>query len=454
MGWRLRKSINLGLGFRINLSKSGIGYSWGFPGYRTTKLANGGTRQTYSLPGTGISYVEQQGGRRNNEQNYDVSSNLITGETEVFENIPIENIQKNDPILKEINKVLFINRLANLLLILTLLIYVHPAFSLCFIAGIVLKIIIFSSMKIKLYYEFDEDSRKMYNSLKEIWITLSQSRKLWQINSSTRIYNTKYSAGSGNHVDRNNAFIMSKLPSFIKTNIDIYGLNLCNQKMYFTPDRILIFRPFRKVYGCTYRDMFFGISSERFVESGKVYKDSEVVDYAWLYTNRDGSRDLRFNNNRRFPVCKYGELTLKSPNGIHTIIEFSNHDLAEDIQSKLVLFGNQFNKILESTKSKEDLILYTFVFRFYAKIAKKVINELEDIKIKDDIDPMYEEVLKFCISCGNASASLLQRRFKFGYNRACRLIDYMEEQGIIGPANGSKPRDVLIELSDLERDSE
>lgn len=448
MGWRLRKSINLGLGFRINLSKSGIGYSWGFPGYRTTKLANGGTRQTYSLPGTGISYVEQQGSRRNNEQNYDVSSKLITGETEVFENIPIENIQKNDPILKEINKVLFINRLANLLLILTLLISVHSAFSLCFIAGIVLKIIIFSSMKIKLYYEFDEDSRKMYNSLKEIWITLSQSRKLWQNNSSTRIYNTKYSAGSGNHVDRNNAFIMSKLPSFIKTNIDIYGLNLCNQKMYFTPDRILIFRPFRKVYSCTYRDMFFGISSERFVESGKVYKDSEVVDYAWLYTNRDGSRDLRFNNNRRFPVCKYGELTLKSPNGIHTIIEFSNHDLAEDIQSKLVLFGNQFNKILESTKSKEDLIDN----KEESKIAKKVINELEDIKIKDDIDPMYEEVLKFCISCGKASASLLQRRFKFGYNRACRLIDYMEEQGIIGPANGSKPRDVLIELSDLERD--
>ena len=95
MGWRFRKSINLGLGFRINLSKSGIGYSWGFPGYRTTKLANGGTRQTYSLPGTGISYVEQQGCRRNNNgQEYDITSKLITGETEVFQNVPIENIQK------------------------------------------------------------------------------------------------------------------------------------------------------------------------------------------------------------------------------------------------------------------------------------------------------------------------------------------------------------------------
>ena len=118
MGWRLRKSINLGLGFRINLSKSGIGYSWGFPGYRTTKLANGGTRQTYSIPGTGISYVEQQGGRGNSQLRYNENLNLITGETEVFENIPIEDIRKNDPILKEINRVVFFNRLANISLVL------------------------------------------------------------------------------------------------------------------------------------------------------------------------------------------------------------------------------------------------------------------------------------------------------------------------------------------------
>lgn len=444
MGWRLRKSINLGLGFRINLSKSGIGYSWGFPGYRTTKLANGGTRQTYSIPGTGISYVEQQGGNRNNKPRYDENSKLITGETEVFENIPIEDIRKNDPILNEINRVVFFNRLANISLFLALLVLIHPAFSLALLLGIVLKIIIVTSMKIKLYYEFDEDSRKMYNSLKEIWITLSQSRKLWQISSSTRVYNTKYNAGSGNNVDRNNAFIMSKLPSFIKTNIDIYGLNLRNQKMYFTPDRILIFRPFRKVYGCTYRDMFFGISSQRFVESGRVYKDSEVVDYAWHYTNKDGSRDLRFNNNRRYPVCKYGELTLKSPNGIHTIIEFSNHDLAENIQSKLILFGNQFNKILETTKLHDSKSNATQE----ENINKKVIKNISDIDNEEEFDPLYKEVLEFAISAGKVSASLLQRRFKLGYNRACRIIDYMEEQGIIGPSNGSKPRDVLVKLSE------
>lgn len=447
MGWRFRKSINLGLGFRINLSKSGIGYSWGFPGYRTTRLANGGTRQTYSIPGTGISYVEQQGARNNSQPRYNENLNLITGETEVFENIPIEDIRKNDPILKEINRVVFFNRLANISLVLTLFVLVHPAFSLAFLLGIILKIIIAISMKIKLYYEFDEDSRKMYNSLKEIWITLSQSRKLWQINSSTKVYNTKYNAGSGNNVDRNNAFIMSKLPSFIKTNIDIYGLNLRNQKMYFTPDRILIFRPFRKVYGCTYRDMYFGISSQRFVESGTVHKDSEVVDYVWHYTNKDGSRDLRFSNNRKYPVCKYGELTLKSPNGIHTIIEFSNHDLAEDIQNKLILFGNQFNKILETTKS-QDIKQKTTQEE---PIKKQIIKDVSAIDNKE-VDPIYEDVLEFAISNGKVSASLLQRKFKLGYNRACRIIDYMEEHGIVGPQNGSNPRDVLVKLSDEDGD--
>ena len=61
MGFRYRKSINLGGGFRVNLSKSGVGYSWGTKGYRVTKKAGGGTRRTYSIPGTGLSWVDESG---------------------------------------------------------------------------------------------------------------------------------------------------------------------------------------------------------------------------------------------------------------------------------------------------------------------------------------------------------------------------------------------------------
>ena len=56
MGFRFRKSKNLGGGFRLNFSKSGIGGSWGVKGFRVTKKAKGGFRTTASIPGTGISY--------------------------------------------------------------------------------------------------------------------------------------------------------------------------------------------------------------------------------------------------------------------------------------------------------------------------------------------------------------------------------------------------------------
>ena len=60
--------------------------------------------------------------------------------------------------------------------------------------------------------------------------------------------------------------------------------------------------------------------------------------------------------------------------------------------------------------------------------------------------------MEFVITTGKASASLLQRRFKLGYNRAARIIDLLEERGIIGPQNGSKPREVLVKLDKHEED--
>lgn len=59
MGLRYRKSINLSHGFRVNISKSGIGASWGGKGFRVTKTAKGSTRFTVGIPGTGLSYVKE-----------------------------------------------------------------------------------------------------------------------------------------------------------------------------------------------------------------------------------------------------------------------------------------------------------------------------------------------------------------------------------------------------------
>ncbi len=63
-------------------------------------------------------------------------------------------------------------------------------------------------------------------------------------------------------------------------------------------------------------------------------------------------------------------------------------------------------------------------------------------------DPLYQEAKEYVISAGRASTSLLQRRFRIGYNRAARLIDILESKGIIGPAVGSKPRQVYGTLDE------
>ena len=83
--------------------------------------------------------------------------------------------------------------------------------------------------------------------------------------------------------------------------------------------------------------------------------------------------------------------------------------------------------------------------------SEKSASQKEDMaQVEEYDDPLYNEIVEFVIETQKASASLLQRRFKLGYNRAARIIDLLEERGIIGPPNGSKPREVLVKLDEGE----
>ncbi len=75
----------------------------------------------------------------------------------------------------------------------------------------------------------------------------------------------------------------------------------------------------------------------------------------------------------------------------------------------------------------------------------------QDSTLPAEKDPLFKEAIKVILSSGQASASHLQRRMSIGYARAGRLIDLMEEQGIIGPPQGVKPRDILVGESYLEK---
>jgi len=84
-----------------------------------------------------------------------------------------------------------------------------------------------------------------------------------------------------------------------------------------------------------------------------------------------------------------------------------------------------------------------------SSVEPEVISSVS-VKEKEFEDELYEEAKKLVIETKKASASLLQRRLRIGYARAARLLDMMEEEGIVGPPEGSKPRDVYVDKRDEE----
>lgn len=107
----------------------------------------------------------------------------------------------------------------------------------------------------------------------------------------------------------------------------------------------------------------------------------------------------------------------------------------------------ELQKIVDFTVSQQKA-MYDEKFMNLTSAAEEQGNAGGTVKTVEEEydDPLYNDIVEFVITQGKASASLLQRRFKLGYNRAARIVDLLEERGIIGPQNGSKPREVLVKL--------
>ncbi len=67
-----------------------------------------------------------------------------------------------------------------------------------------------------------------------------------------------------------------------------------------------------------------------------------------------------------------------------------------------------------------------------------------DLDMDGDFDEFYDQAVQFVAENRQASVSMIQRRFKIGYNRAARIIELMEQEGVVGPSRGAKPREVLV----------
>lgn len=103
-----------------------------------------------------------------------------------------------------------------------------------------------------------------------------------------------------------------------------------------------------------------------------------------------------------------------------------------------------------SDKEVEDLVRY-WKGQGEPDYQEDVVTDSPDLNVsEDDYDELLEDAIRLVVDTGQASISMLQRRFRIGYSRAARLIDMMEVRGIVGGYQGSKPREVLVDKAVFE----
>ena len=104
----------------------------------------------------------------------------------------------------------------------------------------------------------------------------------------------------------------------------------------------------------------------------------------------------------------------------------------------------EYIKRSDESAEYDDAILDEIDRQAQASANKKGKKSEEAVEGGEETDPLLDKAIEVVIESGQASTSYLQRRLKVGYSRAARIIDQMEQKGVIGPFEGSKPRAVLM----------
>lgn len=328
MGLRFHKSINLGGGFRVNLSTNGIGYSWGVKGYRITKTADGRTRKTISIPGTGISYVEEH--KSGKDPAASKSKQPPVDPMANYSNIQKVTSADPDTLRSPEYEQLFsqIKKLKITQTILVVLAILCVAITPLFVLFVTLLVFVSIKGRCSIIYEFDDAEEARWLALSEAWRSVAKSKSLEEITLKARVKDSRRNAGIKNSIDTAKMTVSKKPPWYIKTNVKPVVFNFQEQKLAILPDRLLIFG--KKGFGALeYSAVKIEISAFGFLVTGPQPSDSEVVKTVWAYSNNDGSQDKRFTNNQKYPIMKYGKIVITSSSGLNIQFICSNESASD-----------------------------------------------------------------------------------------------------------------------------
>ena len=154
---------------------------------------------------------------------------------------------------------------------------------------------------------------------------LKNNKKIWQITNIENVYDTRQNAGSDHIFKKKTINTLIKLPWYLTTSIKPFGLNLSKGSLIFLPDNLLIIQE-KKLGVIDYADLHIYMTTTNFIEDEVPPSDAEILEYTWLKINKDGSKNKRFKDNKKIPVCKYGKIVItnKKSNNLLAEIMCSN----------------------------------------------------------------------------------------------------------------------------------
>lgn len=203
------------------------------------------------------------------------------------------------------------------------------------------------------------------------------------------------------------------------------------------------------------KNLGISVTNGNFIETEIKPWDGTIVDYTYKYVNKSGGPDRRFANNPRYPIMSYSYINFYGDNGFDECIMLSKQGVGNILKEQIKVLQSQ--EILKKDNNINDNKIDKLNdINEVINNIEKLKNEEINIKIENgnenisaeyennEADPCLMEAIDIVIETGQASTSFIQRRLKVGYARAGRIIDQMEERGIISEYQGSKPREVLM----------
>lgn len=349
MSFYIHKSLRAGP-FRFNLSKSGVGVSAGFKGFRIGTSPRGNCvhmgrnglyyRTTFPRSNKPASQIPAE--LKPDFPSSPLNAQVSTVEMKEIESVDVLQLHDSSSadLLAEMNskhKKLQICPIVTALSVVGLIVLsiLNVQAWVYAIAIPIVAIAIFLAHRhdqivktVILFYELDSHAENAFQALHDAFKELLTCTQAWHIASSgkvTDLYEQKRQAGANSLVQRNAIHFSIQAPPYVSTNLSIPAIPVGRQRLFFFPDRLLVYEN-GKVGAVSYSEIQLELGNKRFIESQAVPRDTQIIGETWQYVNKKGGPDRRFKDNRQLPIVLYSELYFKSSSGLNELIQVSRPD--------------------------------------------------------------------------------------------------------------------------------